>query len=56
MPEVLLNGNHAAIARWRREQSLLATRKHRPDLLTAAALSPKERAWLDAQEENDVHS
>lgn len=56
VPEVLLNGNHAAIARWRREQSLLATRKYRPDLLTAAALSPKERAWLDAQEENDVHS
>lgn len=33
VPEVLLSGNHAAIARWRKEQSLARTRKHRPDLL-----------------------
>ncbi len=33
VPEVLLSGNHAAIAKWRKEQSLIRTRKHRPDLL-----------------------
>jgi len=33
IPEVLLNGNHAAIAKWRREQSERITRERRPDLL-----------------------
>ncbi len=33
VPEVLLSGNHAEIARWRREQSILRTKKNRPDLL-----------------------
>ena len=32
-PEVLLNGNHAEIARWRREASLHKTKRNRPDLL-----------------------
>ena len=32
-PEVLLGGNHAAIANWRREAALDATKKRRPDLL-----------------------
>jgi len=33
IPEVLLSGNHADIARWRIEQSRLRTRERRPDLL-----------------------
>jgi tRNA (guanine37-N1)-methyltransferase len=33
IPDVLLSGNHAAIARWRREESLRITRARRPDLL-----------------------
>jgi tRNA (guanine37-N1)-methyltransferase len=33
IPEVLLSGNHARIAKWRREQGLLKTRDRRPDLL-----------------------
>ena len=33
VPEVLLSGNHALIAKWRKEQSILRTRKQRPDLL-----------------------
>lgn len=32
VPEVLLNGNHAQIAKWRKEQQLLKTQKIRPDL------------------------
>ncbi|MCH4021978.1 MAG: tRNA (guanosine(37)-N1)-methyltransferase TrmD [Acetobacter sp.] len=35
VPEVLLSGNHAAIAAWRREQSEMATRERRPDLWAA---------------------
>ncbi len=33
VPEVLLNGNHAEIARWRREAALKKTERNRPDLL-----------------------
>ncbi len=33
VPEVLLSGNHAEIAKWRKEQALKRTRKNRPDLL-----------------------
>ena len=33
VPEVLLNGNHAEIEKWRREQAKLRTEKQRPDLL-----------------------
>ena len=33
VPEVLLSGNHAAIAAWRKEQGLQRTRQNRPDLL-----------------------
>jgi tRNA (guanine37-N1)-methyltransferase len=36
VPAVLLSGNHAHIARWRREQSLAITLAHRPDLLEQA--------------------
>ncbi|MEQ1763276.1 MAG: tRNA (guanosine(37)-N1)-methyltransferase TrmD [Pyrinomonadaceae bacterium] len=34
VPEVLLNGNHAEIEKWRYEKALEKTRKNRPDLLT----------------------
>lgn len=34
VPEILLSGNHGAIAAWRREQQLERTRRRRPDLLT----------------------
>ena len=33
VPEVLLSGNHAEIAKWRREQAIKRTRENRPDLL-----------------------
>ncbi|MGD9944616.1 MAG: tRNA (guanosine(37)-N1)-methyltransferase TrmD [Burkholderiaceae bacterium] len=36
VPEVLLSGHHARIARWRREQSLIATLRKRPDLIERA--------------------
>lgn len=36
VPDVLLSGHHAKIARWRREQSLLLTQQWRPDLISLA--------------------
>ena len=42
-PEVLLNGDHAKIRAWRRQQSLLITAKVRPDLFETAPMSEKER-------------
>jgi tRNA (guanine37-N1)-methyltransferase len=49
VPDVLLSGNHAEIARWRRQQSLLRTWQRRPDLVERAALSGDERRWLAEQ-------
>ena len=46
VPEVLRSGNHAAIAAWRRQQSLLRTRARRPDLFDEAALSKADRKLL----------
>ena len=46
VPEVLLNGDHAKIRQWRREQSLLVTKKYRPDLLDNAPLTDKDRQFL----------
>ncbi len=46
VPEVLLSGDHARIARWRRQQALLRTNQRRPDLLTKAELSEAERRML----------
>jgi len=46
VPEVLLSGNHAAIARYRRQQSLLRTRAARPDLFERLELSDEDRTLL----------
>jgi tRNA (guanine37-N1)-methyltransferase len=40
VPPVLLSGNHAAIARWRRDESLRRTAATRPDLIARAAAAP----------------
>ena len=47
VPPVLLTGHHANIAKWRREQSLLATYRKRPELLETAPLTKEDRAFLD---------
>jgi tRNA (guanine37-N1)-methyltransferase len=46
VPEVLLSGNHREIEAWRRRESLLRTRKRRPDLLRGAVLTEQEKGWL----------
>jgi tRNA (guanine37-N1)-methyltransferase len=52
VPDVLLSGNHAAIARWRRERSLEISARRRPDLIVAARaagqLSAPDEAFLAA--------
>ncbi|HTD28897.1 MAG TPA: tRNA (guanosine(37)-N1)-methyltransferase TrmD [Xanthomonadaceae bacterium] len=48
VPEVLMSGDHAAIRRWRRQQSLGRTWLRRPDLLARAQLSKEDRALLEA--------
>ena len=54
VPEVLLSGHHARIARWRREQSLALTARRRPDLIEAARaagrLSREDERFLAALE------
>jgi tRNA (guanine37-N1)-methyltransferase len=45
-PEVLLNGDHQQIRRWRREQQLRKTLANRPDLLEQAILSAEDRRLL----------
>jgi tRNA (guanine37-N1)-methyltransferase len=45
-PQVLLNGDHQQIRRWRREQQLRKTMANRPDLLERAALSDEDRQLL----------
>jgi tRNA (guanine37-N1)-methyltransferase len=47
VPEVLLNGDHLEIRKWRREQQLRKTLKNRPDLLENAALSAADRKLVE---------
>jgi len=46
IPEILLSGHHAKIARWRRKEALRRTRERRPDLLETATLSAEDRELL----------
>ena len=47
VPEVLLSGDHAKIRAWRRQESLRATKRFRPDLLEKAELTDKEKRMLE---------
>jgi len=46
VPEILLSGNHQAVARWRKQQALLNTLKKRPDLAFSENLSMEEQQML----------
>ena len=48
VPAVLQSGDHARIARWRRDESLRRTAERRPDLLTALDTAALDRADLAA--------
>lgn len=53
VPPVLLSGNHAEIARWRRQQALLRTRLRRPDILEKAELTDEDRKILSRIENTE---
>lgn len=46
VPDVLLSGDHKAIASWRRQQALIRTRDRRPDLLDKADLTSEDKEFL----------
>ena len=48
VPKLLLSGNHSEIEKWRRQESLKKTKDRRPDLLSGASLTEKEKEYLDA--------
>jgi tRNA (guanine37-N1)-methyltransferase len=47
VPQVLLSGNHAQIARWRRQQAIQRTLERRPELLDKVNLSSEEKQLID---------
>ena len=49
VPDILLGGNHAEVAQWRRRAALRKTNRNRPDLLERIVLSETEKAWLDEE-------
>ena len=48
VPEVLLSGNHAKIAKWRRKQAIQRTLERRPELLDKAVLSSEEKQLIES--------
>ena len=54
VPAVLLSGDHARIARWRRTQALWRTWRSRPDLLRQAALTADERQLVERFERGET--
>ncbi len=57
VPDVLLSGNHAQIARWRRKESLRKTRQRRPDLFAQVDVSSKQdiKIMKELDEEESVY-
>ena len=53
VPAVLLSGDHARIARWRRVQALWRTWWVRRDLLAGAILTPEERTLIERFERGE---
>lgn len=53
VPDVLLSGNHKAVADWRRRQSILRTAARRPDMLQKAALTDVEKKLLKPEDLNN---
>ena len=47
VPDVLISGHHGNVDKWRREQSLIMTAKHRPDMLEKADITEKEKTFLE---------
>ncbi|HOV66360.1 MAG TPA: tRNA (guanine(37)-N(1))-methyltransferase, partial [Bacillota bacterium] len=55
VPEVLLSGNHEAVHRWRRKESLRRTAQRRPELLRSARLTFEDRRDLEEINEEQTN-
>jgi len=49
IPDILYSGNHQAIDKWRRKQSLLLTKQYRPDLFNKLTLSKQDKKLLEEE-------
>lgn len=49
VPDILISGHHENIDKWKREQSLLMTRKYRPDMLVTAELTDSDKKFLEKE-------
>jgi tRNA (guanine37-N1)-methyltransferase len=56
VPGVLLSGDHARVAQWRREQALFLTWQRRPELLAEARLTDEEREMIARFERGETPS
>lgn len=56
VPGVLLSGDHARVAQWRREQALFLTWRRRPELLAGASLTDEERRMIERFERGETPS
>lgn len=58
VPEILLSGDHARVARWRRKQSILRTRERRPDMYERLRLESKEdrKILREIQDEDEAQA
>jgi tRNA (guanine37-N1)-methyltransferase len=54
VPDILYSGNHEAIEKWRRKQSLALTRRYRPDLFKQLTLDKKDLKLLKELESDDI--
>ncbi len=54
VPDILYSGNHAAIDKWRRKQSLKLTKEYRPDLFKKIELSKQDKKLLDELESGET--
>ena len=54
VPDILYSGNHEAIAKWRRKESLLLTKKYRPDLFEKLSLSKRDIKLLKEAESGET--
>jgi tRNA (guanine37-N1)-methyltransferase len=54
VPDVLLSGNHAQIAKWHREQAILRTAERRPELLDKAELNPEDIKFIEGLRKTEI--
>ena len=52
VPEILVSGDHARVARWRRDQALLRTKTRRPEMLAGVDLSEEDLRFLDSPKDD----